>query len=178
MDSSRPYPSSIDRGEASHLRVAGRVRPATRVYTAEPRGFDDARRSLEAGERVRNDPGASSICDALRKRKAAVSWCDRINALPPEQRSDSEWHYVLLGEDTFYGWRDKGGSIAPSAGNMTILQAVDEQIIRIKNDTCSDYYLRVYADDPRCDQDAGPGDAGDARPQDSGSDASDDAPAD
>lgn len=73
---------------------------------------------------------------------------------------------------------DKGGSIAPSAGNMTILQAVDEQIIRIKNDTCSDYYLRVYADDPRCDADAGPGEAGDARPQDSGSDVPDDAPAD
>lgn len=50
--------------------------------------------------------------NVLRKRKAAVAWCDRINALPPEQRSDSEWHYVLLGEDTFYGWRNKGGSIA------------------------------------------------------------------
>jgi len=49
--------------------------------------------------------------NVLRKRKAAVAWCDRINALPPEQRSDSDWHYVLLGEDTFYGWRDKGGSI-------------------------------------------------------------------
>ena len=48
----------------------------------------------------------------LRKRKAAVAWCDRINALPTEHRGDAEWHYVLLGEDTFYGWRDKGGSVA------------------------------------------------------------------
>ena len=39
--------------------------PATRVYTAEPSEFDDARRSLEAGERVVNRPGAASICDAL-----------------------------------------------------------------------------------------------------------------
>jgi len=50
--------------------------------------------------------------NVLRKRKAAVAWCDRINALAPEERSDAEWHYVLLGEDTFYGWRDKGGSMS------------------------------------------------------------------
>ncbi|MEY9435965.1 DEAD/DEAH box helicase [Bradyrhizobium elkanii] len=50
--------------------------------------------------------------NVLRKRKAAVSWCDRINALAPEHRSEAEWHYVLLGEETFYGWRDKGGSVA------------------------------------------------------------------
>ncbi|MBB2168309.1 DEAD/DEAH box helicase family protein [Gluconacetobacter aggeris] len=50
--------------------------------------------------------------NVLRKRKAAVAWCDRINGLPAEARSEADWHYVLLGEDTFYGWRDKGGSIA------------------------------------------------------------------
>lgn len=50
--------------------------------------------------------------NVLRKRKAAVAWCDRINALASEERSDAEWHYVLLGEDTFYGWRDKGGSMS------------------------------------------------------------------
>jgi type III restriction enzyme len=50
--------------------------------------------------------------NVLRKRKAAVAWCDRINALAPEHRSGLEWHYVLLGEESFYGWRDKGGSIA------------------------------------------------------------------
>jgi type III restriction enzyme len=50
--------------------------------------------------------------NVLRKRKAAVAWCDRINGLAPEERSDAEWHYVLLGEDTFYGWRDKGGSMS------------------------------------------------------------------
>jgi threonine dehydratase len=39
--------------------------PGTRVWSAEPEGFDDHRRSLAAGERVRNAPGAHSICDAL-----------------------------------------------------------------------------------------------------------------
>jgi len=50
--------------------------------------------------------------NVLRKRRAAVSWCARINSLDPEHRNDAEWHYVLLGEETFYSWRDKGGSIA------------------------------------------------------------------
>ena len=36
-----------------------------RVFAVEPSGLDDMRRSLEAGRRVANDPGARSICDAL-----------------------------------------------------------------------------------------------------------------
>jgi threonine dehydratase len=43
----------------------GALSPGTAVYTAEPQGFDDTRRSLLAGERVANAPGARSICDAL-----------------------------------------------------------------------------------------------------------------
>src|SRR5579883_1021642 len=39
--------------------------PDTEVFIVEPEGFDDTRRSLIAGERVSNDPGARSICDAL-----------------------------------------------------------------------------------------------------------------
>lgn len=39
--------------------------PETAVFSVEPQGFDDTRRSLEAGERVSNDPEARSICDAL-----------------------------------------------------------------------------------------------------------------
>jgi threonine dehydratase len=39
--------------------------PAIKVYSCEPQGFDDTRRSLEAGERVGNAPDARSICDAL-----------------------------------------------------------------------------------------------------------------
>jgi threonine dehydratase len=39
--------------------------PTSRVWSAEPAGFDDYRRSLHSGERLRNAPGARSICDAL-----------------------------------------------------------------------------------------------------------------
>ncbi|MCM2312397.1 MAG: pyridoxal-phosphate dependent enzyme, partial [Steroidobacteraceae bacterium] len=39
--------------------------PATRVWSAEPAGHDDHRRSLAAGRREANEPGTRSICDAL-----------------------------------------------------------------------------------------------------------------
>jgi threonine dehydratase len=39
--------------------------PGIAIYAVEPAGLDDTRRSLAAGERVANAPGATSICDAL-----------------------------------------------------------------------------------------------------------------
>jgi threonine dehydratase len=39
--------------------------PEIAVCAVEPDGLDDIRRSLEAGKRVANAPGATSICDAL-----------------------------------------------------------------------------------------------------------------
>ncbi len=43
----------------------GAAYPGMAIYTAEPAGFDDTRRSLEAGERRGVVAGARSICDAL-----------------------------------------------------------------------------------------------------------------
>ena len=39
--------------------------PSTKLYCAEPAGFDDHARSLKAGTRLGNEAGASSFCDAL-----------------------------------------------------------------------------------------------------------------
>ncbi len=39
--------------------------PGTRIWTAEPEGHDDWRRSLEAGTPIANPPGTRSICDAI-----------------------------------------------------------------------------------------------------------------
>ena len=47
-----------------------------------------------------------------RKRKAALAWCERINALPPEQRGGPPWHYVLLAENVVYEWQAKGERLA------------------------------------------------------------------
>jgi threonine dehydratase len=46
------------------LAVQG-LSPGTRVWSVEPEGHDDHRRSLATGRRVSNDPGTRSICDAL-----------------------------------------------------------------------------------------------------------------
>jgi threonine dehydratase len=42
-----------------------KLSPMTEVLCVEPAGFDDTRRSLEAGHRVTNAKGARSICDGL-----------------------------------------------------------------------------------------------------------------
>ena len=39
--------------------------PKMEIIAAEPEGFDDFRRSIDAGERVANVPGAQTICDAI-----------------------------------------------------------------------------------------------------------------
>ncbi|MFQ5468032.1 MAG: threonine/serine dehydratase, partial [Kiloniellaceae bacterium] len=39
--------------------------PATKVFGVEPELFDDTRRSLEAGERLANPKGRTTICDAI-----------------------------------------------------------------------------------------------------------------
>ncbi|WP_142846979.1 threonine/serine dehydratase [Telmatospirillum sp. J64-1] len=39
--------------------------PKAEIYGVEPEGFDDLRRSLEAGQRVANDGQSRSFCDAL-----------------------------------------------------------------------------------------------------------------
>jgi type III restriction enzyme len=49
--------------------------------------------------------------DVIRKKIAAVAWCERVNELPPEQRSGRTWTYCLLGEALFYEFRDKGATM-------------------------------------------------------------------
>lgn len=53
-------------GLTSGSAIALRARlPSVAIYAVEPEGFDDTTRSLQTGERVRIDPTAPSICDAL-----------------------------------------------------------------------------------------------------------------
>ncbi|TPN34623.1 threonine/serine dehydratase [Mesorhizobium sp. B2-3-3] len=53
-------------GLTSGISVAVKdASPGTAVWAVEPEHFDDTRRSLAAGARVSNEPGYSSICDAI-----------------------------------------------------------------------------------------------------------------
>ena len=47
-----------------------------------------------------------------RKLKAASAWCERINAATQDMDGALTWHYVLLGEDAFRDWRDKGARLS------------------------------------------------------------------
>jgi type III restriction enzyme len=49
--------------------------------------------------------------DVIRKKIAAVAWCERVNELPPKQRGGRAWNYCLLGEALFYEFRDKGATM-------------------------------------------------------------------
>ncbi len=46
-----------------------------------------------------------------RKLRAAATWCARINALDPALRGEREWHYALVGETLFHGWRANGARL-------------------------------------------------------------------
>ncbi len=46
--------------------------PSTQLWGVEPVDFDDTRRSLQTGERQRNDPTARSICDAVQTESPGV----------------------------------------------------------------------------------------------------------
>ena len=53
-------------GLVAGTALAVRARsPATRIWSVEPAGHDDHRRSLASGQRESNAPGTRSICDAL-----------------------------------------------------------------------------------------------------------------
>ncbi len=47
-----------------------------------------------------------------RKLKAAATWCNRINDLPPCDRDGREWRYALVNESIFDDWRHKGAHLS------------------------------------------------------------------
>ncbi len=49
--------------------AAAALAPGAAVWAVEPEGWDDTKRSLEAGERLENDGAGSGLCDALLSRR-------------------------------------------------------------------------------------------------------------
>ena len=49
--------------------------------------------------------------DVLSKRLATIDWIEKVNQLNSDDRMGCVWSYVLLGENTFYGMRDKGADL-------------------------------------------------------------------
>lgn len=49
--------------------------------------------------------------NVVQKQKGALDWIMKINKLPPGDRMNSEWHYSILDDNTFYNWKNRSGSI-------------------------------------------------------------------
>ena len=58
--------------------------------------------------------------DVLQKKRAALAWCNRVNNLNEQNRFKADWAYVLLGEKTFYSWRERGASMYEILSYATI----------------------------------------------------------
>jgi len=54
---------------------------------------------------------ALTEANVRQKRRAALDFVESINRLYSEDRMNSKWHYVLLGENTFYSYNEKGATI-------------------------------------------------------------------
>jgi len=67
--------------------------------------------------------------DVKRKQKAVLAWKNRINALPPENRKNTKWEYVLLGETTFYDWKNKGGGMTELLEYAKVRNTGDERTL-------------------------------------------------
>jgi type III restriction enzyme len=50
--------------------------------------------------------------NVIRKQKAALGWCERINTLSEAQRQSPPWYYVLLGEQSVKEWKEKNAHLA------------------------------------------------------------------
>lgn len=56
----------------------------------------------------------SSLSDenVQRKKKSALSWCEKINKLDAGLRDNKTWHYVLLGESNVRSWKEKNARVS------------------------------------------------------------------
>lgn len=45
------------------------------------------------------------------KEKSALSWCKQVNSLKPEDRMNSEWHYVVLSDQSFFQEKETGATL-------------------------------------------------------------------
>lgn len=67
-----------------------------------------------------------SDANVQRKRRAALTWVERINTLPETDRDGLEWHYALVGEQLFGRYRDANASILMLLDQASLRSAAAE----------------------------------------------------
>tara|TARA_R110002110_G_scaffold414147_1_gene643213 strand:- start:75034 stop:76020 length:987 start_codon:yes stop_codon:yes gene_type:complete len=108
--------------------------PSARVRTVEPVGFDDAKRSLLAGQRLSNETGATSICDALLSPSTGDLTFSAMQAhdVTGLSVSDDEVRAAMA-----YAWRtlklvlEPGGAVALAAILSGEIKTKDRTIVAV-----------------------------------------------
>jgi threonine dehydratase len=95
--------------------------PDAQVWGAEPQGFDDTRRSLEAGRRVSNATGQTSICDAILTNEPGVMTFEinRKNLNGVAVVGDSEVEAAMRTAADYYKLVVEPGGIVAFAGILS-----------------------------------------------------------
>ena len=60
--------------------------------------------------------------NVVQKRRAAMDWVKKLNELPEDARDGRKWHYVLLGENTFYTLHGNSASITDILEHAALTQ--------------------------------------------------------
>jgi len=94
--------------------------------------------------------------DLARGVYESVAWNGAYHEFPPQKRY--AFLHGLAGVprfvQTFVAFKrtpledDEAGNVSEAAGNEVILEGVDATSIRVRNDTCETFYLRVAASAP------------------------------
>lgn len=83
----------------------------------------------------------------------STSWDGEYQKFPPQKRYQFQHQLGAVPQEvsTFVGFHnppigDGGfGNVAEVAGNIVVIEGVTEEYIRVRNDTCETFYLRVVA---------------------------------
>lgn len=97
---------------------AGNTNAAGTLY--ETNAWDESFVDFPAGRRLALRHGLAGVPDVIRS-------------------------YVAFKADPFPEDETKPGFVAESAGNQVLIERVDDQVIRVRNDTCEHFYLRLVA---------------------------------
>lgn len=99
------------------LALAGRS-PRTKIFTAEPKSYDDVARSLRSGRRQSNRPAPASLCDALmapRPGRITFAILRRLKARGVAVSDDEVMAAMRLGFAPFHIVVEPGGAAALAA---------------------------------------------------------------
>lgn len=97
----------------------------------------------------------SVACAGNTCRYETSSWHGELLHFPGGKRYDLEHHLGVEPTDVHVylaftpdgvGRDEQSAAVAPSAGSSSVIQLVNDRVIRVKNDTCAEFWVRVTAE--------------------------------